>query len=148
MKKLVVAAGTGFLGQVLINHFKDDFDKITILTRGKSEVKKGIKFVNWDAKSLCGWEAELEKDLAGIVNLISPKPIRNAVFMKKLRAEMKIPFGIPTPKPLLQLGAKIISTEAELVLKSRNVIPKRLQESGFKFEFGTIEQAFKNLLNH
>lgn len=37
MKKLVIAAGTGFLGQVLVNHFKDKFEQIVILTRGNSK---------------------------------------------------------------------------------------------------------------
>ena len=60
MKKLIIAAGTGFLGQVLVNHFKDSFDEIVILTRGKSENKNNIKYVNWNAKSFSGWEIELE----------------------------------------------------------------------------------------
>jgi hypothetical protein len=37
MNKLIIAAGTGFLGQVLANYFKDKFQEIVILTRGKSE---------------------------------------------------------------------------------------------------------------
>ena len=60
MKKLIIAAGTGFLGQVLVNHFKDSFDEIVILTRGKSESKNNIKYVNWNAKTFSGWEMELE----------------------------------------------------------------------------------------
>jgi len=28
MKKLIIAAGTGFLGQVLIHHFKNKFEEI------------------------------------------------------------------------------------------------------------------------
>jgi NAD dependent epimerase/dehydratase family enzyme len=46
MKKLIIAAGTGFLGQVLVNHFKDKFEEIVILTRGKSQIKDEIKYVN------------------------------------------------------------------------------------------------------
>ena len=61
MKKLIIAAGTGFLGQVLVDHFKDSFDEIVILTRGKSENKNNIKYVNWNAKTFSGWEMELEK---------------------------------------------------------------------------------------
>jgi hypothetical protein len=30
MKKLIIAAGTGFLGQVLVNHFKDKFEEIDL----------------------------------------------------------------------------------------------------------------------
>lgn len=43
MNKLIIAAGTGFLGQVLANYFKVKFQKIIILTRGESEIKDGAK---------------------------------------------------------------------------------------------------------
>jgi hypothetical protein len=44
--KLIIAAGTGFLGNVLIQHFNNKFEEIVILTRGKSEIKNNIKYVN------------------------------------------------------------------------------------------------------
>ena len=58
--KFIIAAGTGFLGQSLINHFKDKFNQIVILTRGNNRTEGGIKYVNWNAKTLFGWEQELE----------------------------------------------------------------------------------------
>lgn len=300
MKKLIIAAGTGFLGEVLVNHFQDKFDEIVILTRGKSRVLNKIKFVNWDAKTLSGWELELEnatvlinlagksvdcryteankkeilssridstnvlnnavlqcknppkhwlnsststiyrhsedkqmteengeigddfsmnvaksweqaffesqtphtlktalrtsivlgkkggafiplkkltqfglggkqgngnqfiswiheedfaraiefvidKQIIGVINIVSPQPVKNKIFMSKLRTQLNVPVGIPTPKLLLQLGAKIIGTEPELVLKSRNVIPERLLKNGFGFKFKTTDEAFKDL---
>lgn len=302
MSKLIIAAGTGFLGQVLVNHFKNKFEEIVILTRGKSQTIDGIKYVNWNAKTFSGWENELEgatalinlagksvdcrytkenkreillsriestrilnkailncvtppkhwlnsstatiyrfsldkemdettgeigndfsinvalswekaffktetpntlktalrtsivlgkkggaliplktlakigfggkqgkgnqfiswiheddfanaidfilqKEMIGIVNLVSPKPIRNADFMKKLQRSIGFPFGIPLNTFLLKIGAFFIRTQPELVLKSRNVIPKKLLENGFKFKFDNIEVAFRNLLN-
>ena len=60
MKKLIIAAGTGFLGQVLAQHFKDKAQEIIILTRGTAHADANIKYVHWDAKSLTGWEAELD----------------------------------------------------------------------------------------
>ena len=302
MKKLIIAAGTGFLGNVLNQHFKNKFEEIVILTRGKSKIKNQIKYVNWNAKSFSGWEKELEntdvvinlagksvdcryteknkaeilasridstkilneailqcenppkhfinsstatiyrhsedkemdeytgeigndfsmnvaktwektfyevetlktlktairtsivlgknggafiplkkltqfglggkngngsqlvswihekdfaraiefiieKKLSGRINVVSPKPIRNYEFMKKLQKAIGIPFGLPISKSLLEFGAKIIKTETELVLKSRNVIPKRLTENGFEFEFGDLDKTFKNLLS-
>ena len=301
MKKLVIAAGTGFLGQVIANHFKDKFEEITILTRAKSEIKNNSKYVSWDAKTLSGWKHEIEnaevlinlagksvdcrytaknkkeilasrvdstrilneavllcenppkhwlnsststiyrhsedkqmteekgeigsdfsmdvakawekaffetttpktlktalrtsivlgkkggafiplkrltqlglggkqgngnqfiswiheddfaraiefiiqKKMDGIVNVVSPKPIQNKKFMNELKLALKMPLGIPTPKLLLKIGAKIIGTETELVLKSRNVIPERLQKSGFEFHYESVEKTFKTLL--
>ena len=302
MKKLIIAAGTGFLGNVLIQHFKNKFEEIVILTRGKSEIKNQIKYVNWNAKSFSGWEKELEntdvvinlagksvdcryteknkteilasridstkilneailqcknppkhfinsstatiyrhsedkemdeytgeigndfsmnvaktwektfyevetqktlktairtsivlgknggafiplkrltqlglggkngngsqfvswihekdfaravefiieKELSGCINVVSPLPVRNEEFMKKLQKEIGIPFGLLISKSMLEIGARIIKTETELVLKSRNVIPKRLTENGFEFQFGDIDKTFKNLLS-
>ncbi|RED19695.1 hypothetical protein BD847_3982 [Flavobacterium cutihirudinis] len=301
MKKLIIAAGTGFLGQVLLNHFKDKFEEIVILTRGKSQTIDGIKYVNWNAKTFSGWEKELEhatvlinlagksvdcrytkknkkeilwsridstkilnkavlncqnppkhwlnsstatiyrfsldkqmdevdgeigndfsinvalswekaffktetpktmktalrtsivlgknggafiplktlakigfggkqgkgnqfvswiheedfantidfiiqKEISGIVNVVSPEPIRNVDFMEKLRKAVGFPFGIPLSKFLLEIGSFFIRTETELVLKSRNVVPKRLLENGFRFKFRDIDEAFENLL--
>ena len=301
MSKLIIAAGTGFLGQVLVNHFKNRFNEIVILTRGKSKTVDGIKYVNWDAKTFSGWEKELEnatvlinlvgksvdcrytkknkqeilwsrikstkilneavlkcqnppkhwlnsstatiyrfsldkemdeidgeigndfsinvalswekaffktetpntlktalrtsivlgknggalvplktlakigfggkqgngnqfvswiheedfaravdfileKELTGKINIVSPKPIRNAAFMQKLRKAVDFPFGVPLSKTLLEIGSFFIRTETELVLKSRNVVPKRLLDSGFEFKFGNIDEAFRDLL--
>lgn len=301
MNKLIIAAGTGFLGQVLVHKFKDKFDEIVILTRGKSKTIDGIKYVNWNAKSFSGWENELEnatvlinlagksvdcrytkenkkeilwsriqstrilnkavlncanppkhwlnsststiyrfsldkqmdevdgeigndfsinvalswekaffkietpntlktalrtsivlgknggafiplktlakigfggkqgkgnqfvswiheedfanaiefviqKEIVGIINVVSPQPVRNANFMQKLRKAVGFPFGIPLNAFLLEIGSFIIRTQPELVLKSRNVVPKRLLDNDFKFKFGDIDEAFEDLL--
>ena len=300
MKKLIIAAGTGFLGNVLINHFKDIAQEMIILTRGKAVVQNNIRYVTWDAKTMTGWESELEgadvlinlagksvdcrytetnkneimasrvdstvilgkaiaqcskppvhwlnsstatiyrhstdkqmdeatgeighdfsmnvakmwervffeaatphtiktamrtsivlgkkggafiplkrlaqmgfggrqgsgsqfvswiheQDFAraveyvithkmeGAVNVVSPAPVRNALFMAALRNALSVPFGIPIPEALLKFGAALIGTETELVLKSRNVIPKRLTQTGFLFEYGDLHKALKSL---
>ena len=57
-------------------------------------------------------------------------------------------FGIESYlKKMLELGAKVIKTETELILKSRNVIPTKLEQSGFKFHYNTIDKAINNILN-
>ncbi|MCV2483894.1 TIGR01777 family oxidoreductase [Flavobacterium sp. SH_e] len=301
MKKLIIAAGTGFLGQVLIHHFKNKFEEILILTRGKSQTIDGIKYVNWNARTFSGWEKELEnatvlinlagksvdcrytkknkkeilwsriestkilnkavlncqnppkhwlnsstatiyrfsldkqmdevdgeigndfsinvalswekaffktetpktiktalrtsivlgknggaliplktlakigfggkqgkgnqfiswiheedfanaidfiieREITGVINIVSPEPIRNTDFMQKLRKTVGFPFGIPLNKFFLEIGSFFIRTETELVLKSRNVVPKRLLENGFQFKFATLEKALKILI--
>lgn len=302
MNKLIIAAGTGFLGEILVNHFKSKYEEIIILTRGKSQIINQIKYVNWNAKTFSGWENELEnatvlinltgksvncrytkknkkeillsriesttilnkavlnckcppkhflnsststiyrfsldkqmdemdgeigndfsinvalswekaffktttpntlktalrtsivlgknggaflplktlakigfgarqgdgkqfiswiheedfanaidfilqREITGVVNIVSPTPIRNADFMKRLRWAVGFPFGIPISTTLLEIGSFFIQTETELVLKSRNVIPKRLLENGFQFKFKNIDDTLKNLLS-
>lgn len=67
--------------------------------------------------------------------------------MKTLRNSLNVIIGLPIGVKLLKIGAKLIGTESELVLKSRNVIPKRLKENGFNFEYGDLNKAFDNLIN-
>ncbi|WP_438711379.1 TIGR01777 family oxidoreductase [Aquimarina muelleri] len=303
MKKIVIAAGTGFLGKIVTEYFKTKVKTIIILTRGKNKKINNIKYVNWDAKTIGNWTNELNnadvlinltgksvdcrynkknkdlilhsridstiilaeaiqkctnppkvwlnsstatiyrhslekemdetngeigtgfsvnvakswekalfkqqtlntrkvalrtaivlgknggalqpilnlskigfggkqgsgnqkiswiheldfarsiefiihtKKIEGVINIVSPKPSSNSVFMKTLRKITRVPFGIPIPKPLLEFGAKLIKTETELILKSRNVIPKKLKNNGFKFTYPELKTAINHLVN-
>lgn len=86
------------------------------------------------------------KDLDGIFNCSSPKPVTNETLMQKLRHFLKVKIGLPSPKWLLKLGAIFIKTETELVLKSRWVLPERLLNVGYKFKFPTIDAALDDLI--
>lgn len=301
MKKIVIAGGTGFLGNALITYFQNNTETIIVLTRGENNIIKNVKYVHWDAKTLGDWKNELDnadvlinmtgksvdcryhqknKDLIlssrinstkvlgqalqeckyppkiwfnsstatiyrhslikemdeidgeigkgfsvdvatsweneffktstpntrkvalrtsivlgknggalppilrltklglggkqgsgnqkiswiheqdfcrsiefiinntnikGVINVVAPNPITNKQFMKKLRQVLGIAIGIPTPRFILELGARIINTETELILKSRNVIPKKLQNRGFQFMYSDLEKAFYQL---
>jgi uncharacterized protein (TIGR01777 family) len=109
----------------------------------------GRQFISWIHEKDFARAVEfiIEKKLSGSINVVSPKPIHNEGFMKKLQKAIGIPFGLPISKTLLEFGAIIINTEAELVLKSRNVIPKRLTENGFEFEYADLDKTLKNLLS-
>lgn len=85
-------------------------------------------------------------ELKGVFNCSSPNPINNKTLMQSLRQEMHINIGLPTPELFLKIGAAVIKTEPELVLKSRWVIPEKLIQNGYHFKFPTIETALKNLL--
>lgn len=87
----------------------------------------------------------IDKNLDGIINMSSPNPVSNAAMMKAFRQANRMPIGIPTPAFLLKIGAKIMGVEPDLVLKSYNVISKRLDENGFSFRFPTIKQALAEL---
>ncbi len=86
-------------------------------------------------------------NLKGVFNLCAPKPTTNSILMSDLRTVLKMPFGISQSKTLLNFGAKIIGTETELVLKSRNVIPERLMAFGFSFSFTNTKLALNYLIN-
>ncbi len=84
--------------------------------------------------------------MQGAVNLVAPTPITNQKFMQQLRKALRVPLGIPLPKPLLELGARLIKTETELILKSRNVVPSRLLNTGFSFRYSNLEKALNDLI--
>ena len=302
MKNLVIAGGSGFLGNAITAHFQNQFNTITILTRGKSKTKGNVNFVTWDAKSLGNWQHiidgsdvlinmtgrsvdcryternkkiildsrvdatkilgeaiiqsknppkiwlnsstatiyrhSLDKEmdettgeigegfsvhvaksweeaffsiatrrtrkvalrtsivlgrnggalqpiknlskigfggkqgngdqafswihlqdfvksidfiiqnevLEGPVNIVAPKPTTNSVLMKTVRNAIGIPFGVPLPKWVLEIGSRIIQTETELVLKSRNVIPAKLLSQGYTFDYPELKDALKDAI--
>src|SRR5262245_23807617 len=87
----------------------------------------------------------IDHDLAGPVNVASPNPLPNAEFMRALRQAWGIRIGLPSPRWLLEIGAFLIRTETELILKSRRVTPGRLSASGFEFDFPKWAEAARDL---
>ena len=85
--------------------------------------------------------------LNGIFNCSSPHPVTNQVFMQGLRNALHKKIGLPAPEWLLKIGAVLIRTETELILKSRWVVPDRLLKSGYEFAFPSLEKAFEDILN-
>ncbi|MFN0083715.1 MAG: TIGR01777 family oxidoreductase [Ferruginibacter sp.] len=88
------------------------------------------------------------KSIEGVINTAAPFPETNSSFMKKFRGVMKMPFGLSTPVWLLKTGAVMIKTETELILKSRWVLPERLLDAGFKFNFSTLDAALNDILKN
>ena len=86
------------------------------------------------------------EELSGAVNVTAPNALCNRAFMEAVRRAAGAPFGLPTPKWLLALGAMLIRTEPELVLKSRRVAPGRLLASGYAFRFADLNTALADLL--
>jgi NAD dependent epimerase/dehydratase family enzyme len=48
---------------------------------------------------------------------------------------------------MLDIGTKVMRTEAELVLKSRYVVPRRLLDSGFRFDYPYWPAAVRELVS-
>ena len=74
-------------------------------------------------------------DLSGLVNICSPNPLPNSEFMRELRRACGIELGLPVKEWMLEIGTFLMRTESELVLKSRRVVPARLLQHGFEFQF-------------
>jgi uncharacterized protein (TIGR01777 family) len=98
----------------------------------------GEQYVSWihdtDFVAAVKWLIEHE-DFAGVVNLAAPRPIPYADLMRTLRKVWGMPIGLPAARWMLEIGALMLGTETELVLKSRRVVPGRLLQAGFTFRY-------------
>ena len=87
--------------------------------------------------------------LTGPVNLATPQPVTNDTFMREVRTHLGGGFGarigVPLPAWSLEAGARIIRTEAELVLKSRWVEPRKLLDSGFAYLYPSVDRALSQI---
>jgi uncharacterized protein len=109
----------------------------------------GRQFVSWIHQTDFARAVEFlayHQEIEGPVNIASPNPLPNRDFMRELRDAWGMPNGLPAPRPLLAIAAAIMRTETELVLKSRRVIPGRLLQAGFEFQFPTWPQAVEDLV--
>lgn len=86
------------------------------------------------------------RDLDGAINLVAPDVPTNAEFMRTLRAAVRMPIGLPAPRPLLAIGAVVMRTETELPLKSRWAAPGRLRDAGFAFAHPMWSEAARALI--
>jgi len=108
----------------------------------------GRQYMSWihdrDLVRAVLWLIEHD-ELEGPVNLTAPNPLTNAEFMRALRSAWGMPFGLPATEWMLELGAFVLQSETELILKSRRVVPGKLLQSGFSFEFPTWPDAARDL---
>jgi uncharacterized protein len=112
----------------------------------------GRQMFSWvheeDIARMVQWLYE-KNDATGVYNCVAPNAISNKDLMKTMRKITGHKFGLPSPVAMLELGAFMIRTETELMLKSRWVYPARALREGFtfKYEFASdaITQIVKNL---
>lgn len=108
----------------------------------------GRQYISWihgdDFVRALLWVVE-HPELDGVVNLAAPEPLPNREFMAALRAAWGMPFGLPATNWMLEIGAWLLRTESELILKSRRVLPGKLLESGFGFGFPAWPAAARYL---
>jgi len=108
----------------------------------------GKQFMSWihdqDFTRAVMWLIQHE-ELDGPINLAAPNPLPNSEFMQTLREAWGISVGLPATNWMLELGAFLLRSETELILKSRRVVPGILLQSGFTFEFPTWHAAARDL---
>lgn len=109
----------------------------------------GKQYVSWihEADFVSAIEFLIaHEEMTGCVNLSAPTPLPNRQFMQAIREAWGTGIGLPATEWMLEFGAIFLSTETELILKSRRVVPGRLLNAGFSFRFSEWPEAAKNLV--
>jgi uncharacterized protein len=109
----------------------------------------GRQFVSWIHEDDFARAVEFliaHEEMDGPVNIAASNPLPNREFMAALRDAWGMPNGLWTPSLAVELGALFLRTESELVLKSRRVVPGKLLDAGFKFEFLEWPDAAEDLV--
>ena len=108
----------------------------------------GRQFISWihetDFVRAVRWLIANESIRDPVV-LAAPNPLPNAAFMRELRRAWGMPLGLHSTEWMLEIGAFFLRTETELILKSRRVVPGRLLQHGFTFDFPHWPEAARDL---
>lgn len=86
----------------------------------------------------------LENEISGAINTTAPNPVTNYDFTKTFGKVINRPTIFPIP----EFAIKLMFGEMgeTLLLQGSRVVPKRLQELGYKFKFTDLEEAMKHVL--
>ena len=109
----------------------------------------GKQMFSWvhieDACRMTEWIANNDT-IEGVYNCSSPGPVTNQEFMKTLRNATGNKIGLPAYTWMLKIGAALIGTETELILKSRWVLPAKILETGFTFKYPLLKDALADII--
>ena len=85
-----------------------------------------------------------KSDMHGPVNFCAPEPVRQRDFARRLGKHLGRPAIMPAPAAMLRI---MLGEFANTLLASQRVIPERLVQSGFAFQFPDIDTALENILS-
>lgn len=88
------------------------------------------------------WSIE-HPELQGALNVTAPQPLTQAEFGRTLAEVLHRPFWLPMPQAMLQL---IFGEGAQVLTHSSCVLPTRLQQHGFQFQYPDAKSALTQLL--
>ncbi|HEX2617042.1 MAG TPA: TIGR01777 family oxidoreductase [Flavobacteriales bacterium] len=108
----------------------------------------GDQYVSWvhgkDVARFFHWLIDTPA-VSGVIDLAAPHPVPEKALMRELRIRLRPLVAFHVPRWMLGIGAFLLRTETELVLKSRRVVPTRALQLGFTFHHPTITSALDEL---
>lgn len=138
------------IGMVLANEKGTVFDRLARLARiglggAMGSGRQRISWIHMDDFLRAVEFAIADPFLDGAVNVTSPVFPTNRDWMKIFRREVAVPIGLPASKWMLEISARLLKTETELVLKSRWAKPTRLHDAGFRWRWAEPDGAIFDL---
>ncbi len=108
--------------------------------------RQGISWIHEADLNRLFERALTDATMEGAYIASAPYPVSQAKFMRALQRAVRMPIGLPVSPMMLRWGAKwILRTDPDLGLYGRYVIPQRLLQDGFRFQFPEVGPALENL---
>ena len=82
--------------------------------------------------------------LSGPINVTAPHPVTQLEFVRTLGRVLRRPAVLPVPR--FALGLVFGSEAASMMASGQRVLPARLVAAGYRFRFGAVEPALRELL--
>jgi uncharacterized protein len=113
-----------------------------------SPLGSGKQYMSWiHIDDLCQTfiDAIDNDSMAGAYNCVAPGPVTNKEFMEGVGKALKRPVMFPRVPPFVL--KMLLGEMSTIVLDGARVSSQKLQRTGFRFKFPTLEGALGNLLN-
>lgn len=108
-------------------------------------VGSGKQWMSWisldDQIAAINFAIENES-IRGAVNAVSPNPVTNEEFTKTMGEVLYRPTFLPLPEFVVSMALGEMGDA--LLLASTRVLPKRLEDAGFKFHYPELKSALEN----
>jgi len=82
-------------------------------------------------------------EISGPMNLCAPNPVRNKDLAKAIGKALHRPSFMPAPGFMINL---VLGEFGSVILKGQRVIPRRLLDSGFVFQYPEIDKALQSII--
>jgi uncharacterized protein (TIGR01777 family) len=151
LRKIIIAGGTGFLGQAIIDKFKPITTEIIVLTRNPKPTEGNVQEVFWDAKTLGKWAENLE-DSDALINLTGRSiNCRHNEKNRKEIVESRVNSTTLLGKAIEQLkqAPKVwINASAANLYKDKNNVPNDESNTEYGSEFmDEVSIKWENAVN-
>ena len=80
----------------------------------------------------------------GVYNVTSPEPVPQKIFGKALAKALRRPFLVPVWEWQLKI---LLGKGSQVLTLSASVIPKKLLDEGFVFDFPSVDSAMEELID-